>query len=148
MVEDNKWSQKGFSFLKESLGQTVERLVEGKNIHLFIHSNRYLHRWQRGIGRHHPFKLGKREKEGKGTLSIIGGERRHPHNWKSFDGNNSLLFAVEYVFSIHFFTVFSYCLWGSWGKNTEMVAIPFSSGPCFVRTLHPSILGGPAQHGS
>ena len=29
-------------------------------------------------------------------------------------------------------------------------SIPFSSGPCFVRTLHhdPSILGGPTQHGS
>ena len=29
-------------------------------------------------------------------------------------------------------------------------AIPFSSGPCFVRTLHrnPSVLGGPTQHGS
>ena len=29
-------------------------------------------------------------------------------------------------------------------------AIPFSSGPCFVRTLHhdQSILGGPTQHGS
>ena len=29
-------------------------------------------------------------------------------------------------------------------------AIPFSSGPCFVRTLHHdlSILGGPTQHGS
>ena len=32
----------------------------------------------------------------------------------------------------------------------EWFAIPFSSGPCFVKTLHhdPSILGGPAQHGS
>ena len=29
-------------------------------------------------------------------------------------------------------------------------AIPFSSGPHFVRTLHqdPSIMGGPTQHGS
>ena len=29
-------------------------------------------------------------------------------------------------------------------------AIPFSSGPHFVRTLHhdPPVLGGPAQHGS
>ena len=29
-------------------------------------------------------------------------------------------------------------------------AIPFSSGPCFVRTLHhdPTILGGPKWHGS
>jgi len=44
---------------------------------------------------------------------------------------------------------FSYCSWGSQGKNTEVVSIPFSSGPRFVRTLHhdPSILGGPTQHG-
>ena len=30
----------------------------------------------------------------------------------------------------------------------KWVAIPFSSGPCFVRTLHhdPSVLGGPAQY--
>ena len=29
-------------------------------------------------------------------------------------------------------------------------AIPFSTGPCFVRTLYhdPSILGGPTKHGS
>ena len=29
-------------------------------------------------------------------------------------------------------------------------AIPFSSGPCFVRTLHhdPPVLGGPTRHGS
>ena len=32
----------------------------------------------------------------------------------------------------------------------EWFAIPSSSGPCFVRTLHsdPILLGGPAQHGS
>ena len=32
----------------------------------------------------------------------------------------------------------------------EWVAISFSSGPHFVRTLHhdPSILGGPTRHGS
>ncbi|CAI9164854.1 unnamed protein product [Rangifer tarandus platyrhynchus] len=31
----------------------------------------------------------------------------------------------------------------------KWLAIPFSSGPCFVRTLHhdPSILGGPTRHG-
>ena len=47
--------------------------------------------------------------------------------------------SVSYLFT------FSYCSWGSQGKNTEVVwAIPFSSGPHFVRTLHPetSILGG------
>ena len=38
---------------------------------------------------------------------------------------------------------FSYCSWGSQSKNTEWFAIPFSSGPHFVRTLHhdPPILG-------
>ena len=44
---------------------------------------------------------------------------------------------------------FSYCSWGSQGKNTEVVCIPFSTGPCFVRTLlnDLSVLGGPTQHG-
>ena len=38
----------------------------------------------------------------------------------------------------------------SQGKNTKWFAIPFSSGPHFVRTLHhdPSVLGGPTWHGS
>ena len=35
-------------------------------------------------------------------------------------------------------------------RIVKWFAIPFSSGPCFVRTLHHdlSILGGPTQHGS
>ena len=35
-------------------------------------------------------------------------------------------------------------------KILEWVAVSFSSGPCFVRTLHYdlSVLGGPAWHGS
>ena len=38
-----------------------------------------------------------------------------------------------------------YCSWGSQGKNTEVICHPFSSGSCFVRTLHydPSVLGDP-----
>ena len=53
-------------------------------------------------------------------------------------------------FSVAFLFAFSYCSWGSQGKNVEVVCIPFSSGPRFVRTLHhdPSILGGPTRHGS
>ena len=45
---------------------------------------------------------------------------------------------------------FSYYLWGSPGKLLKWVAISFSSGPRFVKTLHydPSVLGGPAWHGS
>ena len=43
--------------------------------------------------------------------------------------------SVSYLFA------FSFCAWGSQGKNSEVVC-PFSSGPCFIRTLHhdPSIL--------
>ena len=46
--------------------------------------------------------------------------------------------SVSYLFPS------SYCSWGSQGKNTEVFAIPFCSGPHFVRTLHydPPILGG------
>ena len=39
----------------------------------------------------------------------------------------------------HNFSAFSYCSWGSQGKNTEVVclqSIAFSRGPHFVRTLH------------
>ena len=32
--------------------------------------------------------------------------------------------------SVSYFLAFSYCSWGSQGKNTEWFAIPFSSGPC------------------
>ena len=49
-----------------------------------------------------------------------------------------------------FLFAFSNCSWGSQGKNTEVAAIPFSSGPHFARTLHhdQSFLGGPTWHGS
>ena len=52
--------------------------------------------------------------------------------------------SVSYLFA------FSYCSWGSQGKNLKWFAIHFSSGLCFVRTLHhdPCILGGPTWHGS
>ena len=54
--------------------------------------------------------------------------------------------------SMSYLFAFSYCSWGSQGKNTEVkwLAITFSSGPHFVRTLHydPSVLGGPTRHGS
>ena len=52
------------------------------------------------------------------------------------------------------FSVLSFCLFilfmGSQGKILKWFAIPFSSGPHFVRTLHhdPSVLDGPTQHGS
>ena len=45
---------------------------------------------------------------------------------------------------------FSYCSWGSQGRDTEVVCHSLSSGPHFVRTLHhdPSVLGGPTWHDS
>ena len=45
---------------------------------------------------------------------------------------------------------FSYCSWGSQGKSTKWFAIPFSSGPYFVRTFQYdlSVFGCPIQHGS
>ena len=38
--------------------------------------------------------------------------------------------------------------WALKGRILKWFAIAFSSGPCFVRTLHhdPSILGGPTRH--
>ena len=50
---------------------------------------------------------------------------------------------------LYHFTL-SNCLLCSRGKNIGVVAIPFSNGPCFVRTLHcdSSTLGGRSWHGS
>ena len=44
---------------------------------------------------------------------------------------------------------FSYCSWGSSGKNTEVLCHSLSSGQRFVRPLHHDlpILGGPSGHG-
>ena len=41
----------------------------------------------------------------------------------------------EFIFQCHIFE-FSYCSCVSQGKNTEVVSIPFSRAPRFVRTLH------------
>ena len=42
-------------------------------------------------------------------------------------------------------TVFSYCSWVLKARMLERLAVPFSSGPQFLRSLHhdPSVLGGP-----
>ena len=52
--------------------------------------------------------------------------------------------SVSYLFA------FSYSSWVLKARILKWFAIPFSSGPHFVRTLrhHPSILGGPTWHGS
>ena len=45
---------------------------------------------------------------------------------------------------------FSYCSWGSQGKNAEVVCYSLLQGTMFLRTLHhdPSVLGGPSWHDS
>ena len=45
---------------------------------------------------------------------------------------------------------FSYCSWGSQGRNTEAVCQSLLQWTTSVRTLYhdPSILGGPTWHGS
>ena len=52
--------------------------------------------------------------------------------------------SVSYLFA------FSYCSWGSQGKNTEVVCHSPLQWTASVRTLHhdPSVLGGPTWHGS
>ena len=54
------------------------------------------------------------------------------------------------ISSFNILSFFSYCSWGSQGKNTEVVCPLFSSGPHFVGILlhDPSVLGGPTRHGS
>ena len=55
-----------------------------------------------------------------------------------------LYFRVFFVFPFH--TVHSILK----ARMLKWFAIPLSSGPCFIRTLHydPSILDGPTRHGS
>ena len=52
--------------------------------------------------------------------------------------------SVSYLFT------FSYCLWGSQGKNIEVVCHFLLQWTTFIRTLYhnPSVLSGPKQHGS
>ena len=54
---------------------------------------------------------------------------------------------VSYLFAFSYFFAYS-CIIEA--RILEWFAIPFSSGPHFVRILHyhPSFLGGPTQHGS
>ena len=56
----------------------------------------------------------------------------------------------EFIFQCHVFLPFHTVHWVLKARILKWFAIPFSSGPCFVRTLHhdPSISGGPTWHGS
>ena len=56
----------------------------------------------------------------------------------------------ECIFQCHIFLPFHTVYGVPKARILKWFAIPFSSGPCFFRTLHhdQSILGGPTQHGS
>ena len=56
----------------------------------------------------------------------------------------------EFIFQCHIFLPFQTVHGVLKARILKWFAIPFSSGPCFVRTLHHvlSILGGPTWHGS
>ena len=56
----------------------------------------------------------------------------------------------EFIFQCHTFLPFHSVYGVLMARMLKWFAIPFSSGPRFVRNLHhePSVLGGPTQHGS
>ena len=56
----------------------------------------------------------------------------------------------EFIFQCHIFLPIQTVHGVLKARILKWFAIPFSSGPCFVRTLHHvlSILGGPTRHGS
>ena len=62
--------------------------------------------------------------------------------WACTDLGNSSFSVLPFAFS--------YCSWGSQGKDTEVVCHSLLCGPLFVRTLHHDlfVLGGPTRHGS
>ena len=92
----------------------------------------------------------------------------HIHNWVLFSlwlclfilsGAISPLFPSsilgtyqpgEFIFQCHIFLLLHTVHGVLKARILTWFAIPFSSGPCFIRTLHydPSILGGPTWHGS
>ena len=91
----------------------------------------------------------------------------HLHNWVLFllwlhlfiiSGAISLLFSSsilgiyrpgEFIFQCHMFFTFHNVHRILKARILKWFVIPFSSGPCSVRTLHhdPSVLGGPTRHG-
>ena len=94
------------------------------------------------------------------TASDLASITSHMHNWVLF-----LLWFHPFILSgvIYWaptdlgsssFSILSFCLFilfmGFSRQNTEVVCIPFSSGPHFLKTLHHdlSVLGGPTWHGS
>lgn len=87
-----KWSKKGFSFSKKSLGQTAEGTVEGSSV---IHSADTYTDEERGRRRFYSLKPCQRKS--KGTLLVGGGEGGCPHEGKSFEDRDSPLSAVVVV---------------------------------------------------
>lgn len=101
MVEEKVITEGLFLFeriLRSSCGKTC-----GGKEYSFIPTDIYID-GERGGRCLHPFKLYKRKRESKGTLPVVGEERRCPYDWKPFEGGNYFLFTVVLVFSIHLFT--------------------------------------------
>ena len=71
------------------------------------------------------------------------GQLGHSLKWAPTNRGSSSFNVLSFCFFIAVHGVLK-------ARILKWFAIPFSSGPCFVRTLHhdPSILGGPTQHGS
>ena len=102
------------------------------------------------------------------TASDLTSITNHIHNWVLFllwlclfilSGVISPLFSSsilgtyqtgEFIFECPVFLPFHAVYGVLKARILKWLAIPFSSGPRFVRTLHHdlSVLGGPAQHGS
>ena len=79
-------------------------------------------RWTPGVG------------DGQGGLECCNSWGRKEWDTTERLKNSEPTWGIHLSVS-HLFA-FSYCSWVSEDKNTEEVAIPFSSVPSFVRTLH------------
>ena len=70
----------------------------------------------------------------------------------NIQGSYAILFFIGHLptFQCHIFLPFQTVHGVLKARILKWFAIPFASGPCFVRTLHrdPSVWGGPTQHGS
>ena len=84
--------------------------------------------------------------EEPGRLKSMGSKRVR-HDWAT---SLSLLPTWGVHHSVYYFFAFSYCSWGSQGKNTEMVCHSLFQWTTFCQNSSPwpLCLGGPTRHGS